>query len=204
MHQPRATATNHIQQRCDTVDVDPSGHFRIELARFELARTFAIQHGDKLVLIEQASQRFAVCDLTEVARDVLGELASHAYEAGVAVELESEAPVPICGDEALLRVLLRNLVDNAARHAPRGSAVRVRVEARAPVALLCVSDEGPGIPAAERARVLGRFYRALGFSETVLMPKYYNGREAAMRMIRMLRAPGPLPLAWRPPVLGQK
>ena len=49
-----------------------------------------------------------------------------------------------------------------------------------------------------------RFYRALGFSETVLMPKYYNGREAAMRMIRVLRAPGPLPLAWRPPVLGKK
>jgi len=48
-----------------------------------------------------------------------------------------------------------------------------------------------------------RFYRALGFSETVLMPKYYDGREAAMRMIRVLRAPGPLPLSWRPPVLGQ-
>ena len=48
-----------------------------------------------------------------------------------------------------------------------------------------------------------RFYRAVGFSETVLMPKYYNGREAAMRMIRVLRAPGPLPLSWRPPVLGQ-
>lgn len=49
-----------------------------------------------------------------------------------------------------------------------------------------------------------RFYRALGFSETVLMPRYYGGREAAMRMIRVLRAPGPLPLAWRPPALGQK
>lgn len=49
-----------------------------------------------------------------------------------------------------------------------------------------------------------RFYRALGFSETVLTPKYYNGREAAMRMIRLLRAPGPLPLTWRPPGLGQK
>jgi ribosomal-protein-alanine N-acetyltransferase len=48
-----------------------------------------------------------------------------------------------------------------------------------------------------------RFYRALGFSETVLMPRYYDGREAAMRMIRVLRAPGPLPLSWRPPVLGQ-
>ena len=49
-----------------------------------------------------------------------------------------------------------------------------------------------------------RFYRALGFSETLLMPKYYNGRETAMRMIRVLRAPGPLPLGWAPPVLGQK
>ncbi len=48
-----------------------------------------------------------------------------------------------------------------------------------------------------------RFYRALGFSETLLMPRYYDGREAAMRMIRVLRAPGPLPLSWRPPVLGQ-
>ena len=49
-----------------------------------------------------------------------------------------------------------------------------------------------------------RFYRALGFSETVLMPRYYNGREAAMRMIRVLRSPGPLPYGWAPPVLGQK
>jgi ribosomal protein S18 acetylase RimI-like enzyme len=49
-----------------------------------------------------------------------------------------------------------------------------------------------------------RFYRALGFSETVLVPRYYNGREAAMRMIRVLREPGPLPLGWRPPVLGRK
>lgn len=49
-----------------------------------------------------------------------------------------------------------------------------------------------------------RFYRALGFSETVLVPGYYGGRESALRMIRMLRSPGPLPLAWRPPALGQK
>lgn len=49
-----------------------------------------------------------------------------------------------------------------------------------------------------------RFYRTLAFAETVLMPRYYGGREAAMRMIRILRSPGPLPLAWRPPALGQK
>jgi ribosomal-protein-alanine N-acetyltransferase len=49
-----------------------------------------------------------------------------------------------------------------------------------------------------------RFYRSLGFSETVLMPRYYAGREAALRMIRVLRAPGPLPVAWQPPALGKR
>ena len=54
------------------------------------------------------------------------------------------------------------------------------------------------------ARDLRFVNRALGFAETVLMPRYYDGREAAMRMIRVLRAPGPLPLNWQPPVLGEK
>lgn len=48
-----------------------------------------------------------------------------------------------------------------------------------------------------------RFYRAMGFHETVLMPGYYrNGegrKEGAIRMLRVLRTPGPLPAAWRPP-----
>jgi ribosomal-protein-alanine N-acetyltransferase len=47
------------------------------------------------------------------------------------------------------------------------------------------------------------FYRALGFSETLLVPGYYRGREAALRMLRLLRAPGPAPFTWRPPALDQ-
>jgi len=35
------------------------------------------------------------------------------------------------------------------------------------------------------------FYHALGFAETILVPGYYQGREAALRMLRVLRAPGP-------------
>ena len=48
------------------------------------------------------------------------------------------------------------------------------------------------------------FYRAMGFSESVLVPGYYRGREAALRMLRMLRVPGPASYTWRPPALGQK
>ena len=96
---------------------------------------------------------------------MIGELAQDAYERGVAVELEGKGPVPVRGAPGLLGILLRNLVDNAARYGPRGGTVRVRVDARPPGAVLSVTDEGPGIAPAERARVLDRFFRALGTSE---------------------------------------
>lgn len=44
-----------------------------------------------------------------------------------------------------------------------------------------------------------RFYRAMGFSDTVLVPGYYLGKEAALRMLRVLRRPGTIPYSWRPP-----
>jgi [ribosomal protein S18]-alanine N-acetyltransferase len=48
-----------------------------------------------------------------------------------------------------------------------------------------------------------RFYRAMGFYETVLVPGYYRSgegrKEGALRMLRVLRAPGPVPFTWRPP-----
>ncbi|MDQ5850327.1 MAG: GNAT family N-acetyltransferase [Pseudomonadota bacterium] len=47
------------------------------------------------------------------------------------------------------------------------------------------------------------FYRAMGFYETVLVPGYYRSgegrKEGALRMLRVLRAPGPVPYTWRPP-----
>jgi two-component system OmpR family sensor kinase len=64
------------------------------------------------------------------------------------------------GDAAGLRTLLSNLVDNALRYTPAGGRVDVAVERRASDAVLTVRDSGPGIPAAERGRVFGRFYRA--------------------------------------------
>jgi ribosomal-protein-alanine N-acetyltransferase len=48
-----------------------------------------------------------------------------------------------------------------------------------------------------------RFYRATGFHETVLVPGYYRSgegrKEGALRMLRVLRNPGPVPYTWRPP-----
>ena len=48
-----------------------------------------------------------------------------------------------------------------------------------------------------------RFYRAMNFHETVVVPGYYRSgegrKEGALRMLRVLRAPGPVPYTWRPP-----
>ena len=48
-----------------------------------------------------------------------------------------------------------------------------------------------------------RFYKAMGFYETVLVPGYYRSgegrKEGALRMLRVLRTPGPVPYTWRPP-----
>ena len=53
-----------------------------------------------------------------------------------------------------------------------------------------------------------RFYRAMSFYETVLVPGYYRSgegrKEGALRMLRVLRVPGPLPAAWRPPRLEDR
>ncbi|HEX5612282.1 MAG TPA: hypothetical protein VFX67_06490, partial [Burkholderiales bacterium] len=44
-----------------------------------------------------------------------------------------------------------------------------------------------------------RFYRAVGFSETIMIPRYYGGSESAVRMIRMLRRACSAAPAWVPP-----
>jgi len=46
------------------------------------------------------------------------------------------------------------------------------------------------------------FYQATGFSETMRLTGYYSGRETAIRMLRLLRAPAPAPEPWRPPTLS--
>ena len=63
----------------------------------------------------------------------------------------------VLGDRDRLEGLLRNLTDNAVRHARR--AISLEVARRDDWVLLAVEDDGPGIPDAERARVFDRFVR---------------------------------------------
>jgi two-component system sensor histidine kinase QseC len=73
-----------------------------------------------------------------------------------------QRPFPLDGDADLLALLLRNLVDNAVRYAPEGSAVTLRFEADG----LEVHNAGPALGAEALARLGERFHRADGQAES--------------------------------------
>jgi two-component system OmpR family sensor kinase len=70
------------------------------------------------------------------------------------------------GHSEALRILTRNLLDNAVKYTPVGGTVDLDVHATEEGAVLCVEDSGPGIPEMDRGRVLDRFYRANGAGST--------------------------------------
>ena len=100
-------------------------------------------------------------DLGDVASSGASAMTLLASERDVSLVVDP-IPAEVNGDPARLRQLVAILVDNAIRHAPRGSRVDVRVRTDGGQAVLVVEDEGPGIRADDLPRVFDRFYRAAG------------------------------------------
>jgi signal transduction histidine kinase len=99
-------------------------------------------------------------DVPEFLEDVVREARVNAAGSGRDVRFEVSAPaVVVPGDRERLHQVFANLLDNAARHSPRGGTVLVRAERRDDHLLVAVADEGAGIPPAERHRVFERFSR---------------------------------------------
>ena len=100
-------------------------------------------------------------DLAAVARRVASDLAPRALARGQSLELDADDGCTIPGNEALLEVLVRNLLDNAIRYAPASAPVKVGVRREGGRVALIVEDGGPGIPEADRGRLGERFFRRL-------------------------------------------
>ena len=100
-------------------------------------------------------------DLGDVASSGASGMSLLASKRDVSLVVDP-VPAEVSGDPARLRQLVAILVDNALRHAPRGSRVDVRVRTEGPDAVLVVEDEGPGIRPDDLPRVFDRFYRAAG------------------------------------------
>jgi two-component system, OmpR family, sensor histidine kinase TctE len=124
----------------------------------------ALSRADARSANTQAMQRVDLRQLCEML------LETH-LDAATAKEMDlglDAVDVHATGHEWLLRELLGNLLDNAIRYTPRGGSITLRCGwaqepgADTPQPFLEVEDNGPGVPMAERARMLERFYRLAG------------------------------------------
>ncbi len=113
-----------------------------------------------LARLEQDDQPPApeALDLEALLDEVLDDLAPLAQRRQARIELALQAPA-LTGRPYALQMLLRNLVENALLHTPPAGCVRIGSRHEAGATVLEIDDSGPGIPAAERARVFDRFVR---------------------------------------------
>lgn len=98
-------------------------------------------------------------DLTEIADEAIEALAPVAATRDVTLHLDACGRVSVAGNATALGRVIRNLLDNAIRHAPAGSVIQVVVRDDGG-AKVRVVDEGPGFPAEFAAHAFERFARA--------------------------------------------
>jgi signal transduction histidine kinase len=115
----------------------------------------------RIAQIEAGARRsaFQFVDLSDLIRTVADAYAPTIEESGRTLRTDIVDGVHIKGDRELLAQLFTNLVENALCHTPPGTTISVRL-ARHPTGTVAeIADSGPGIPEAERTKVLQRFYR---------------------------------------------
>ncbi len=132
-----------------------------------------------------AGKALADLSLPQIVVDVVADLLPLAIERGVDLGAGELADLKIRGTEADLRVLVKNLVDNAIRYGGADAHVDVDVLRIGDHAVVQVVDSGPGIAQADLGRVFDRFYRGgaseeegsgLGLSIAQALAANYGGR----------------------------
>jgi signal transduction histidine kinase len=125
----------------------------------ELIRVF-----DRLLQIAEAEsgtrrQAFAPVRIESVIADIVELYDAEAEERGISLVATVDEAVATLGDRSLLASAVANLIDNALKYAGEAATVRVRAIRDPDRVSIIVEDNGPGIPASERRRVIERFYR---------------------------------------------
>ena len=97
--------------------------------------------------------------LDHLAAETVAELVPAAYAKHIDIELHAPTPIMLQGNPAGIKILIRNLIDNAIRYTPDSGKVNVTLTHENSLTVLQVCNSGRGIPIAARERVFERFYR---------------------------------------------
>jgi two-component system, OmpR family, sensor histidine kinase KdpD len=102
--------------------------------------------------------RFEPVDLSDVTGSVLRRAAPFLAHHRVNLEIAPDLPL-LKLDPVLFEQVLFNLLDNAAKYAPPGTAITIAARREGPQAALRIADAGEGIPEADLERIFDKFYR---------------------------------------------
>ena len=147
-------------------DPAAAGEARIRLGA---AVERAIHLAEQLLTLARSDRQetggLEAVDLAAAAAAALADTHDLALARHIDLSLDAAPGIRVQGDREALRILVRNLADNAVRYTPHHGSVQVRCRASAAGSLLEVIDTGPGIAPADRERVFDRFYRRAAVQE---------------------------------------
>jgi signal transduction histidine kinase len=148
-----------LRQAAEVVHTHPGAMQEGELAETVLAEAVRMQVlVDQLLLLTRTGEGRAHVPRGDVdVDDLILTEARRVARSGLAVDTTGVSAGRVHGDAVALGQVVRNLVDNAARHAR--TRVRLSLSTGTAAVTLCVEDDGPGVPEADRGRVFERFVR---------------------------------------------
>ena len=146
------TPLARIRLGIESLSAHPNAATREEIAR-------SIAELDQLIGEMLLASRLGALDKLEHIEDL--DLLALVAEEAAHFEREVEGrSVIMRGDPSLLRRMVRNLLDNAAKHA--GGATRIQVDRHGGTATLAIEDQGPGVREIDPEKVFEPFYRSGG------------------------------------------
>lgn len=104
-------------------------------------------------------QRFAPLDLGALVEDLYDSYAPAVSDGGRTLSCTGASGLMVAGSAELLAQAIINLLDNAQAHTPAGTHIRVDIAAERDGIVVVVADDGPGVPASDRERIVERFVR---------------------------------------------
>ncbi|NHZ32892.1 sensor histidine kinase [Massilia rubra] len=161
------TAMSLQAERLGSANMPREARSRLDALSAGLQRTRILL--DQLLTLARTQEAprdaAARVSIAHVIREVLEDIVPIAEEKNIDLGLIGEADGDVQARLVDLKVLVKNLLDNAVRYTPPGGRVDLAVRREGAALVLQVDDTGPGIAASERERVFDAFYRVLGNGE---------------------------------------
>lgn len=158
------TALSLQAERLSEADMPMAARERVITLRQGMARTQAlINQLLALARIQEGKpNRHTSVSLQRIIRLVLEDLIPQAEQKKIDVGMANDVDISIAADEMELKILVKNLVDNAIRYTPKNGRIDMSIDVTEGLATLLIVDNGPGIQEDDRQRVFDAFFRVLG------------------------------------------